>query len=228
MRKETGFKIRTDFERLPEEIVARYRQFVAANISDSMNGQFTMDYRIKPVYQPMRKLCGSALTVEARPGDNLLSLKAIELAKPGDVIVISGQGDTTRSVWGGFMSIMAANKGVAGVVTDGIVRDVAQSRETGLPIYAVGVTPAAPTKEGKGQINTTICCGGVVVEPGDLVVGDEDGLVVVPKSEAVEIIARVEERIAKEAAWMEIVQKGGYIAIDSADELIKAKKAEIL
>lgn len=227
MAKETGFKIYTEIDRPAKEIVEQYREFVAANISDSMGRLFTMDYRVKPIYQPMRKVCGTAFTVQARPGDNLLGLKAIELAQPGDVIVISTQGDTNNSVWGGFMSMMAANKGIAGVVTDGIVRDSVQSKEADLPIYAIGLTPAAPTKEGTGQINTTISCGGVVIEPGDIVVGDEDGVVVVPKAEAEAITAKVRERIAKEGAWLEIVNKGGFVAIDSATKLILEKKADI-
>jgi regulator of RNase E activity RraA len=225
--KETGFKIYTSIERPAKEIVDQYRGFVAANISDSMGRLHTMDYRINPVYKPMRKLCGTAITVQARPGDNLLSLKAIEVAQPGDVIVIAAQGDTSLSVWGGFMSMMAAKKGVAGVVTDGVIRDVEQSREADLPIYAVGVTPAAPTKEGTGQINTSISCGGVVVEPGDIVVGDEDGVVVVPRREAEAVAEKVRDRIAKEDAWLKIVEGGGFIAIDSADEIIAAKKADI-
>ena len=227
MAKETGFKIYTSIERPSKEIIEQYRGFVAANISDSMGRLFTMDYRINPVYRPMRKLCGTAITVQARPGDNLLSLKAIEVAQPGDVIVIATQGDTALSVWGGFMSMMAARRGIAGVVTDGVIRDVEQSREAGLPIYAVGVTPAAPTKEGTGQINTSISCGGVVVEPGDIVVGDEDGVVVVPRREAEAVAERVRERIAKEDAWLKIVENGGFIAIDSANEIIAAKNAEI-
>jgi len=173
-------------------------------------------------------VCGPAFTVQARPGDNLLSLKAIELAKPGDVIVISGLGETNYSVWGGFMSMMAADKRIGGVITDGLVRDVAQSRETGLPIYALGVTPAAPTKTGAGQINTMICCGGVVVEPGDIIVGDEDGVVVVPFGEAEKIIQEVHKRIKKESDWLKIVKAGGTIAIDSAAETINKMNAEIL
>jgi regulator of RNase E activity RraA len=155
-------------------------------------------------------------------------VEAIEIAQPGDVIVIATQGDMSLSVWGGFMSMMAARKGIAGVVTDGVIRDVEQSRETGLPIYAVGVTPAAPTKEGTGQINTSISCGGVVVEPGDIVVGDEDGVVVVPKVEAEAVMEKVRQRMAKEDAWMKIVENGGFIAIDSANEIIAAKNGEII
>jgi len=136
MAKETGFKIRTSIERPPKEIVEQYRDFVAANISDSMGRLFTMDYRINPIYKPMPKLCGTAITVQARPGDNLLSLKAIGDSPTGRRDCHCYSRKIHRSpFWGGFMSMMAAKKGVAGVVTEGVVRDVEQSRETGLPIY---------------------------------------------------------------------------------------------
>jgi len=111
-----------------------------------------MDYRINPIYKPMPKLCELLLQFRQGPETTSFRSRLYEIAQPGDVIVIATQGDTSLSVWGGFMSMMAARKGVAGVVTEGVVRDVEQSRETGLPIYAVGVTPAAPTKEGTGQI----------------------------------------------------------------------------
>ena len=228
MAKEAGFKIHKNVLGTSMGLIEQYKKFVAANISDTMGRLHTMDYRIRPIYQPMRKLCGIALTVNARPGDNLLALKAIELAKPGDVIVISSQFDATLSVWGGFMSIMASKKGVAGIVTDGLVRDVSQSQSTGLPIYALGTTPAAPTKEGSGQINTTISCGGVVVEPGDILVGDEDGIVVVPRLEAEKVAMGVYERIKKENEWMTIVEKGGIIGMDSTNEQLSKKHAEIV
>jgi|SRR5690625_1109966 len=227
MTKEVGFNIYRDFERPSQELIETYSEFVTANISDTMGRLFTLDYRIKPVYSPMRKVCGPAFTVHARPGDNLLTLKAIELAKPGDVLVISGLYDTNNSVWGGFMSIMAAKKGIAGVITDGLMRDVAQTQEVDLPVYALGVTPAAPTKEGTGQINTTISCGGVVIEPGDIIVADEDGVVAVPLADAAALVPTVQEKIAKEAAWMEKVLAGELIAIDSATQLIEQKNARI-
>ena len=210
MAKETGFKIYTSIERPSKEIIEQYRGFVAANISDSMGRLFTMDYRINPVYKPMRKLCGTAVTVQARPGDNLLSLKAIEIAQPGDVIVIATQGDTALSVRGGFMSMMAARRGIAGVVTDGVIRDVEQSREAGLPIYAVGVTPAAPTKEGTGQINTSISCGGVVVEPGDIVVGDDDGVLFISPADAEALAAAGRKKLADETATLAAIAGGRY------------------
>lgn len=220
MAKRTGFVVKQEISRPSPDLVELYKGFETANISDSMDRLFTMHYSVKPAYSPMRKIAGAAVTVQARPGDNLLGLKAIEVAQPGDVIVISGFENDALSVWGGFMSMMAAKKGIAGVVTDGLVRDVKQTRLVDFPVYAKGVTPAAPTKEASGQINTTISCGRVIVEPGDLIVADEDGVVVIPLAETNSLLTRIHARIEKEAAWEKIVAAGGTVAIESASETI--------
>lgn len=227
MTKEVGFKMHTRVLRPARELVERYASFDTANISDSMGRLFTMHHKVKQTYQPMRKLCGPAVTVQARPGDNLLGLKAIEIAQPGDVIVISGFEDESLSVWGGFMSMMAARKGLRGVVTDGLVRDVKQTQSEGFPVFAAGITPAAPTKEGSGQINTTISCGRVVVQPGDIVVGDEDGVVVVPRDDAESLLAVVLARIEKERGWKKIIESGGMIAIESVNEVLERLGARV-
>ena len=120
-----GFTIVKSIDRPDPDLVGQFRGLAAANISDVQGRQNTMDARIKPIYQPMAPLYGPAITVKARPGDNLVPFKAIELAEPGDVIVISGALDMNYTVWGGIMSAMSKKKGIAGVVTDGLVRDVA-------------------------------------------------------------------------------------------------------
>jgi regulator of RNase E activity RraA len=214
-----GFKIVKSIERADPQLVEKFRDLVAANISDIQGRQQTMDARIKPVYHPMPKLCGPAITVKARTGDNLVSFKAIELAQPGDVIVIDGGFDMNYSLWGGVMSAMAKKKGIAGVVTDGLVRDVAQTRDVQLPMFSSGLTPVGPTKEGVGQLNVPISCGGVIVNPGDIVVGDEDGVVVVRKEEAAEVLKRTEARVALEVSWFERIERGELFLMDSDDEL---------
>src|SRR5699024_5650555 len=161
------------------------------------------------------KLCDPALTVKARPGDNLTPFKAIELARPGDVIVISGSFEMVYSLWGGVMSAMSKKKGIAGVVTDGLVRDVEQTREVGLPMFAIGLTPSGPSKNGVGQVNTTIACGNVVVSPGDIVIGDEDGVVVVPKDEAADVLERVRARAELEQSWFERIERGELFLMES-------------
>lgn len=222
-----GFRIVKTYERADPAIVAKFKGLAAANISDVQGRQNTFHARIKPIYHPMRHLCGTALTVQARPGDNLLATKAIHMAQPGDVIVISSEFEESLTVWGGVMATMAAKKGIAGVVTDGVVRDIAECREVDLPVYSIGVTPTGPTKNGTGQINTTISCGGVIVHPGDIIVGDEDGVVVIYKEEAEAVLERTHGRMETERQWMEQIAAGETILPVTDDEL-RALGAEII
>lgn len=215
-----GFKIARDFERADPALVEQFRGLAAANISDSQGRENTFDARIKPIYAPMEPLCGPAFTVKARPGDNLLATKAIHMARPGDVIVIAGSYDMALSVWGGVMSAMARKKGIAGVITDGLVRDVAETRASGLPVFSIGLTPVGPTKEGSGQINLPVSCGGVLVNPGDIIVGDEDGAVVVRREGAEDALRRVHDRMDVEQAWFDAVERGETILEDSDEDLI--------
>jgi regulator of RNase E activity RraA len=222
-----GFIVRKSFERADPAIVEQFRGLASANISD-IQGRFqTFDARIKPIYAPMAPLCGPAFTVKARPGDNLLATKAIHMANPGDVIVISGGFEMNLSVWGGVMSGIAKAKGIAGVLTDALVRDVAEIRDIGLVVYATGLTPVGPTKEGVGQINTTIDCGGVIVNPGDIIVGDEDGAVVVRKEEAEAVLQRTHTRMELERQWFEAIARGETILEDS-DDYLRERGAEII
>lgn len=190
-----GYVIKRSFTRPPAELVSQFSQFTSANLSDVMGKGNTLDFCVKPVH-PGAQLLGVALTVKTRPGDNLLPLKAIELAQPGDVIVIAGGHDTNYSVWGGIMSLMAARQGVEGVVTDGLVRDADQILKAGLIVFATGLTPVGPSKDGRGQINLPISCGGIIVHPGDIVSGDADGVVIIPQQEAEAVLARAHQRIA--------------------------------
>jgi regulator of RNase E activity RraA len=222
-----GFKIVKSYARADPALVEQFKGLAAANISDIQGRQNTFHARIKPIYQPMRHLCGTALTVKARPGDNLLATKAIHMAQPGDVLVISSEFDESLTVFGGVMATMAAAKGIAGVVTDGVVRDIAECRAADLPVYAIGVTPTGPTKNGVGQINTPITCGGVIVHPGDIIVGDEDGVVVVYREEAAAVLERTHGRMEVERRWMEQIAAGETILPVTDDEL-RALGAEII
>jgi regulator of RNase E activity RraA len=215
-----GFTIVRNFERADPALVERFRGLASANISDVQGKQNTFDARVKPIYAPMEPLCGTAFTVKARPGDNLLATKAIHMAQPGDVIVIAGSYDMSISVWGGVMSTIAKKKGIAGVVTDGLVRDVAETRQVGLAVFSIGLTPAGPTKEGVGQINVPISVGGVIVNPGDIIVGDEDGVVVVRKEEAEEVLKRTHARMELEQRWFEQIARGETILEDPDDDFV--------
>jgi regulator of RNase E activity RraA len=227
MPPRPGFKIARTFQRPSAELVAAFRGLAAANISDVQGRQNTLDARIKPIYAPMEPLCGPAFTVKARPGDNLLATKAIHMAQRGEVIVISGSYEAALSVWGGIMSALARKKGIAGVVTDSLVRDVAETRASGLPVYATGLTPVGPTKEGVGQINTPISCGGAIVYPGDIIVGDEDGVVVVRRDEAEAVLERVHTRMKLEEQWLASIARGEVI-LEDPDEYLTERGAEFI
>ncbi|HUG15435.1 MAG TPA: hypothetical protein VMM78_10490 [Thermomicrobiales bacterium] len=227
MPPRPGFTIVKTVERADPMIVDRFRGLASANISDIQGKQNTFDARVKPAYLPMAHLCGTAITVKARPGDNLLGTKAIHMAQPGDVIVIAGGFDMNLSVWGGVMSAIARAKGIAGVVTDGLVRDVAETRQSGLPVFSIGLTPVGPTKEGAGQINVPISCGGVIVNPGDIIVGDEDGVVVVRKDEAAAVLERTHARMELESAWFAQIARGETILEDS-DDYMRERGAEVI
>lgn len=178
------------------ELIERFRDIPAANIGDSMDRLGALAH-IGPVWAGARVI-GTAFTVWTRAGDNITVHEAISAAGEGDVIVINGEGDTTRALLGEMMGNKAQKRGVAGFVVDGMVRDAEGLRALGFPVFARGVTPAGPYKSGPGRLNETIACGNVAVSPGDIILGDDDGVVVIPRGRAEEILARAEAVFKKE------------------------------
>lgn len=176
------FRIREDFPRPKPEHVARFENVFVPDVSDLVGRMYTMDDSIKPFYSPMPRVFGPALTVKCPPGDNAAMKKALYLVKPGDVIVIDAQGFTDWCL-GGFGMLVRSirERGLKGLIVNGAYRDVTQAREANFPIFAKGVAPWSGPKRGPGEINVPVCCGGVIVHPGDVVVGDEDGIAVVPR-----------------------------------------------
>ncbi|MFM0125135.1 RraA family protein [Paraburkholderia sp. RL18-101-BIB-B] len=144
-------------------------------------------------------MCGPAITVRVRPGDNMMIHKAIELAQPGDVIVVDGAGDLTQALIGGLMRTSALTRKIGGFVIDGAVRDLAEWAEGEIPVYARGHTFRGPSKEGPGEVNVTIACAGMVVNPGDLVLGDADGVIAVPVDQLDALLPLVLAHADKEA-----------------------------
>ena len=224
-----GFRIVVNTPRPPEELVAPFRDAPAGNVCDAMDRLGAMDYRIKPL-DPASRLCGPALTVRARPGDNLMVWKAVDVAQPGDVLVVATYGFTTTSTFGENLVKAARNKGLAGIVCDGTCRDVTGIRETGVPSFVLGAVASSPGKDGPGEIGGPVSCGGVAVQPGDLVVGDEDGVVVVPMADLAAVgehLAAIAAKEAKSAAdlaagmtlpgWVDaILAEKGCVTIDYA------------
>jgi RraA family protein len=154
------------------------------------------------------KLCGPALTVRTAPGDNLLIHKAIDMAQPGDIIVVDGGGALDAALIGDIMTSYAVSRQVGGFVIEGAVRDTEELAARDLPVYARGISPRGPTREGPGEINVAVSIDGTVVQPGDIVVGDADGLVFVPPAQADALLKAVEALLVKERALLEAIAQG--------------------
>jgi len=169
--------------RLEDSLLAAYQGLPTANIGDARQRLGLLASAIRPMW-PGAAVVGRAHTVFCRAGENLGLTQALETARPGDVLVVDGQGDVARALMGELIAERARNKGVRGMVIDGAIRDVTVLAEIGFPVWARAVTPAGPYKFGPGWVGRPVAVGGVVVNPGDLVVGDDDGVAIVPAAEA--------------------------------------------
>ncbi len=207
--KNPGMRIIRDFERPSKESIERFREIPAANISDASSRLFAMHAGIKPLGKK-KKLIGPALTVKSSMADNFIFHKALTLAKPGDIMVVNACGDTNHSVCGDVMFRYAQKMGVAGFVVDGCIRDADYLQENDFPVFALGTTPRGPYKNPVGEINTDIACAGQVIHPGDLIVGDEDGVVVVRQEDMDVIYEKVMAVRKKEALMSEIIESGEW------------------
>ena len=163
--------------------------------------------RLRPMHAS-GAMAGPALTVKTRPGDNLMIHKAIDLAVPGDVIVIDGGGDLTNSLMGEIMLSLAIKQGIAGFVVDGAIRDADAFVDSNLPVYAAGVSHRGPYKDGPGEINVPIAIDGMVIEPGDLMLGDGDGTLCVPFAETENICTAAAAKNAAEQVQMAEIEAG--------------------
>jgi RraA family protein len=204
-----GFRIAPVTQRVAPDLCARALKIPAANIGDVMNRIQTMRGGMRP-YGGKRVIAGPAFTVKARSGDNLLLHRACDMAAPGDIIVGDGAGDLSIALMGELMIGHALKRGVQGIVLDGAVRDVEALAAMDIGVWACGATPSGPYKDGPGEIGHPIACGGQVVMPGDLVVADADGVVVVPRAHAAEVIAAAEAHNAREQAAQAAIDAGTY------------------
>ncbi len=195
-------------QRAQADLVGAFKDIPVANISDNMNRRACLNARIRPMNSSL--LLGTAITVKTSPGDNLMLYAAIMLAQPGDVIMVDAQGEMSNAITGELMLTWAQTKGLAGIVIDGAVRDAAAIRDMQMSVYAVGVTPNGPFKNGPGEINVPISCGGLTVKPGDIVVGDADGIVVIDPLDAEDILAKSKTTVVKEAGIMEAIEKNAW------------------
>ena len=207
-----GFRVFLKVKRADTNLVESFGNYPSAVIGDAMGRLGIMDTSIISMNKPGVKLVGTALTVRTIPTDNLLVHKALELAKPGDVIVVStGGGCKSHSIIGANLVAKAEKIGVSGFVMDAPVRDVYDIRESSVAVYSTGSTPAGPFKNGPGEINAGITCGGVSIKPGDIIVGDDDGIVVIDKHDARIILEKTKKCAQREVEVSKAINAGNLV-----------------
>jgi regulator of RNase E activity RraA len=203
-----GFRVRTRIERPEPDIVARLGDMMSVDLSDAMNRAYTMA-GLRPAYLPIGRIAGPAVTASLPVGGINMLKMAMELTEAGDILVVDVRGDTSAAMWGGNVSLGMRSRGVKGVIVDGAIRDVSQLRDLGFPAWSRGVAaPAQNSSSPRGEINVPIACGGVVVNPGDIVVADEDGIVVISPDAADEILDKAKKVAAKLASWEPELRQG--------------------
>jgi len=203
----SGFRILNRERTAPKALVEAFAKLPVANVSDSMSRMAAGGPTLRPMHAS-GGMAGVALTVVCRPGDNLMLHKAIDLSQPGDVIVVDGGGDLTNALMGELMLAYAVKKGVSGFVLNAAIRDLDAFIATNLPTYAAGVTHRGPYKDGPGEINVPVSIGGMVVHPGDIVIGDSDGVLAVPLADAEVVLKKTEAKQDAEVRQMQAIQDG--------------------
>ena len=199
--------IRRTIDRVPASLVKAASKFQASILADVGGRRGTLGGRIQPLSKSM-KVAGPAFTVEVRPGDNLMIHAALALAKPGDVIVVDGKGDLSCALTGALMAAHAQKAGIAGFVIDAAVRDTEDCAKGSFPIFAAGCNPNGPLKNSGGRINWPVSLAGTTVNPGDLIVGDADGVVVVPRETAAKIVKAAQAKVDAENQRMAAIGRG--------------------
>lgn len=202
-----GFRVLKAQRKVSAEWISRFREVPVANVSDAMHRMTAGGSRLRPMHRE-GVLAGAALTVKARPGDNLMLHYAIDIAEPGDVIVVDAGGDLTNAMIGEMMVAYAEKRGVAGIVINGAIRDAGSIGAGTFPMFAAGVSHRGPYKDGPGEINVPIAIDGMVIEAGDLIVGDDDGLLCVPYDHVAAVYDRATAKHAAELKQMDQIAKG--------------------
>ncbi|MFY0735167.1 MULTISPECIES: RraA family protein [Aurantimonas] len=219
-----GFRVLDGHVRSDRSLVEAFAQIPSAIISDNLNRMVAAGPSVRPMHKG-GTLAGTALTVKTRPGDNLMIHKAADIAQPGDVIVVDAGGDLTNALIGELIISHARSRGVVGFVVNGAVRDMDVIAVDDYPVYGAGVSHRGPYKDGPGEVNVPIALDGMVIAPGDIVIGDLDGVVCIPREEAESVLAASRAQQEKEAGIQAAIAGAGW---DRAwvDEILKAKGCE--
>lgn len=216
-----GFSINDDISRTDKKILEALKEIGTCPISDAMKNFNTMHHSIKPIDEEI-KFAGNAITVRMRAADNLMLHKAISLAKEGDIVVVDTYGSESNSIFGEMMATAALKNNIGGIVIDGGIRDILELKKMKAPVFAKCITPAVGDKHGPGEINYTVSCGGVAVNPGDVIVGDANGVVVINKDMVEEVLELALEKQEQDRKWYEEILKGNIVKADVEEDLRKS------
>lgn len=221
-----GYRIFKKINRPERALYEGFASIPVANIADEMNRFSCLHADIRPWNKA--PLLGVAFTVRARTGCNLLLQHALDAAEPGDVVMVEDGGDLTMAMAGENMVLWAQKRGLAGLVVDGAMRDIDSISTMTFPVYARGITPRGPQRNGPGEINTPISCGGVVVNPGDIIVGDGDGIVVISPKDAAGILEKARGKLKLELETREAIAKGAWDRSGFTEEKLRQRGCEFI
>jgi len=214
-----GFRVLPSPPPLPDTLVAAFAGMSSATVADAMGRFNFMDSDIRS--RSGLPLCGLAVTVNSRPADNLMVHKAIDVARPGEIIVVATHGGVNAAVFGDLMCRAAVGKKLGGIIVDGAIRDVDGITDLKFPAFSRAVSPGSCDKDGPGEVNVPVACGGAVVMPGDIVVGDADGVVVVPRDRADEVLALAKQTLEREKDRIREIGQGVFVKPEIDDALRK-------
>ncbi|HUY99875.1 MAG TPA: hypothetical protein VMU89_05960 [Thermomicrobiaceae bacterium] len=223
-----GFRVYTRVDRPDPNLVRALAEHATPDLADAMNRVNTLDHAIGPIFRPIPRIAGPAVTVSIPTGALSVLKEAVQRTAPGDVLVVNACGNPTAAVIGGNICRGMLHRGVAGLIVDGALRDVSEIRADGLASFARSVATFPGPQDGPGEVNVPIACGGVVVNPGDIVVADEDGIVVVPPARAAEVLARVAAVEAGFAAAQDVLLRGEVTGIDDIEAAMRAEGCEFV
>jgi len=211
------------------DVMMEFKKIPASNVADVMERSCAMNPRIHLVSTPKEQMnVGPAYTVKARAGDNLALHAALNYIGEGDFLVVSNEEDNTRSLIGEvMMAYLKYTKKIAGIIVDGPIRDIDEISKWDFPVYATGTTPGGPYKEGPGEINVPIACGGISVNPGDIILADPDGVIVIPRKDAATVLKAAEEFQAKDEGKL-VASKNGTANREWVTKSLQAKGFEII
>lgn len=215
--------IRKSWQRPAAAKIARLKGVQTGQAVDAMDGRGALDAAIKALDPDRCIVLGPAITCETGPDDNLALIAAISLAQPGDVVVSATEGFTHSAIIGDNVALMAKNKGVAGIVIDGMARDLAGLLPVGVPIFCRGITPNSGVRSGPGRVGFPVVVGGRTVQPGDIVIGDRDGIVIVPQADLDALQPRIDKILEAEASTFAKI-KNGFSNLGGIEDLLKSSR----